>query len=274
MKKIVLTGAPHSGKTTVISYLKAQRHSKTCDEAAVIVLDSLNGMMGPDGTRVWRDKYLPSFQYLITKTQLANEARFGPGKWYPTKEDELVFFDRGALDSYAFCKLFGQSVHPDVEAMLKTCKYDHVFVLDLITPFNERKDTGRTESEADARKIQQYLIETYKDHGYDPILVPVMPYEKRADFILDKLKDQPGVNIPAKTIDVESAWMVLQVSCPYCDKVNEVEGDNTMGGFAAHALECGSCSKRSWLGEDVSFDFGEDLSDDTEATIEEGVVRG
>jgi len=67
--------------------------------------------------------------------------------------------------------------------------------------------------------------------------------------------------VPAvKTLDVEAAWMMLCVTCPYCQAANLIDGNNTMGGFEGDALECHSCGKRAWLGEDAEADSGGDIN--------------
>lgn len=194
MKKIVLTGAPHSGKTSLLQYLRADGH-KVCEEAAALVLETLGELVHSDHIRIWRDKYLDSFQHLIIQTQLDNEKQYAP------KDGEIVFFDRGALDAYAFSRFFGKNVHPDIEDMVRQCKYNHVFVLELVTPYSNRHDTGRTESEEDSRILHNLFIETYKEHGYNPILVPLMSYQERARFIYDHLSREPNGNNEEITIE-------------------------------------------------------------------------
>jgi hypothetical protein len=58
-----------------------------------------------------------------------------------------------------------------------------------------------------------------------------------------------------KTLLIDDTWMMLCVSCPYCNVQNIIDGNNTMGGFDGDALECHSCKKKSWLGEDSEYQY-------------------
>ena len=61
-----------------------------------------------------------------------------------------------------------------------------VFLLDR---FPLKNDGVRVESsDADAQRIHDMIGNTYSSHGYSPIRVPIMPVEKRVEYILEKVK--------------------------------------------------------------------------------------
>ena len=49
-------------------------------------------------------------------------------------------------------------------------------------------DYGRIEGEKIANDLSELLYESYSDLGYDVIKVPVMPIDKRTEFILRKIE--------------------------------------------------------------------------------------
>lgn len=178
MRKIVLTGAPYSGKTTVIDALR-ERGYPVISEAAIMVINAIHGLI-PEGAVRWREKYLESFQYLISQKQyeLENIPQNG----------EVLFLDRGAFDGYAFAMHFEKEFSEACKKLASKSKYDEVFLFDLVTPFDPRSDTGRIETEEDCRKLQVLLELAYYRNGYTPIDVPLMSVEDRVKFILGKIQ--------------------------------------------------------------------------------------
>ena len=183
MRKIVLTGAPYSGKTTIIHALR-ERGYAIIPEAAIMVIDVIHGLI-PEGAVQWREKYLESFQYLIAQKQYELETT--------PQNGEVLFLDRGAFDGYAFAMHFEKDWSHSCKELASKSKYDEVFLFDLVTPFDPRPDTGRIETEEDCYELQVLLELAYYRNGYTPIDVPLMSVEDRVDFILKKARIPPPV---------------------------------------------------------------------------------
>src|SRR5687767_4462428 len=96
--RVVVTGGPHSGKTTLLHAL-AERGCRTVPESALQVIDELNERFGVAGQVEWRKSNRLEFQEMIAARQLALEAAVDESDPRP------VFFDRGLHDGLAYCKV-------------------------------------------------------------------------------------------------------------------------------------------------------------------------
>ena len=99
----------------------------------------------------------------------------------------ISFFDRGIPDVLAYMDFFDQSYGEDFIQACKDHPYDSVFI---VPPWREIyvSDNERLESFEEAEKIHDALMKTYTSFGYDPILVPKDPIDKRVSFVLDQIK--------------------------------------------------------------------------------------
>lgn len=175
----VITGAPSSGKTSVIQFL-ANHGYVTAPEVAreLIALGLLHGHtlqeIRADALSLQRD---------ILKMTLARELTLDPA--------QLLFMDRGLPDSITYFRLGGfESL--EAKAAAQIFRYRAVFIFNRLPIV---KDDVRTEDEVLTQKIDTMLDQDYQAAGYMPVRVPVMPIHQRAQFILDHLglmqKDRP-----------------------------------------------------------------------------------
>lgn len=123
------------------------------------------------------------FEISIFNRQLEKENQL------KTKDsEELLFLDRGIIDTVAYCQIYLGFIPKKISSQNQNLanRYNLIFVLDKL-PFMH--DGLRIEKgEAEAEKIHTEIIKTYAEYGYSIIKVPVMPIEKRADFILDYIQ--------------------------------------------------------------------------------------
>lgn len=167
MQKIVLTGGPSVGKTTVIEIL-ASRYYKVIPEAARMIIEE-EKIKNSDALP-WKD--IGKFQNLVAKRQLELEAK---------ATGDVVFFDRGIVDGYAYCKI-GNAPVPELILNDSRNRYDKVFFLESIGIYVE--DSVRSKTFEDGLKIHNKIMEAYLEFGYTPIAVPALSPERRVDFIL------------------------------------------------------------------------------------------
>ncbi|MCD4694403.1 ATP-binding protein [bacterium] len=169
----VITGAPNSGKTSVVKLLEREGYIVEYETA-----------------RVYIDKEIEKGR--IIKEIRRNELEFQKGildlkveieKKLP--EDKIIFFDRAIPDSEAYYKLCGLEGDKHLEEVVKKSSYKKIFLFDLL-PY--KKDYARTESEEDQKKIQELLEQTYKKLNIPVVNVPKMSSkEERLVFILNNL---------------------------------------------------------------------------------------
>lgn len=170
---IVITGAPSSGKTSVINDLKARGYNVQ-DEVAREYIEaciarglSIHDIRADGGC---------DLQQQILRLKAEREAALAP--------HETVFLDRGIPDSMTYFRLAGLDVAA-AKAAAGRFRYDAVFLFDRLPVIN---DGIRVESEVMAHEIDKMLMQDYRSLGYDPVRVPVMPIVKRTDFILNFLQ--------------------------------------------------------------------------------------
>lgn len=164
MQKIVLTGGPCSGKSTLIEHFKSQGYN-VLEEIARQVIEKRKQF---EPTREeWRIR-----QHMILTKQILKELEL---------KGEKVFLDRGVYDNFAYYK---HLVGGECELTLPNNfqKYDKVFCLEQL-PFVH--DGLRIESgEEEGKKIHRMIVDEYKREGYKLIHVPVLPVEERGEYIL------------------------------------------------------------------------------------------
>jgi predicted ATPase len=170
MKKYVLTGGPGIGKTTLIELL-ASKGFAIVPEASRSIIEE-EKIKGSENLP-WKN--LAGFQALVAKRQLEAEEEAFKGK------NECVFLDRGIVDGKAY-SIYGKTIHEPIIDASALKRYDKIFILDKLPEY--KNDAERVEDHAFAQEIHDLLYKTYKDFGYEPILVPVLPPKERLEFVL------------------------------------------------------------------------------------------
>lgn len=168
---VVITGAPSSGKTSVIDELARRGYAIQNEVARELIEDSLKHGLTVEQARADTQE----LQHTILTRKTAREAALDP--------QTLVFLDRGLPDSIAYFQLAGMDDR-DVIAAAKKFHYRAVFIFD---PLPVVKDGVRLENQKTAEELGQVLEKDYIAIGYAPVHVPLMPVAARADFILKRL---------------------------------------------------------------------------------------
>jgi len=176
LRKITLTGAACSGKSTIIKELENRGESVIEESAREIILARKDMPLTQDE--------LLTRQYMVAAKQLINERAYEKintsGKLFN------LFLDRSMIDVAAYCKFLLGYVPEEIENSVKFAKYSTVFILERL-PFE--KDCARFENgEEERSKIEELLRETYISYNHYPVTVPVMSINERTDFILNYSK--------------------------------------------------------------------------------------
>lgn len=175
-QKIVITGGPGTGKSTVIEELI--RRELTCmpEISREITLNArING----------------TEQLFLTKpllfSELLLEGRINQYIEAEKRNANLVFFDRGIPDVHAYMNYISIDYPDTYINKSKIYTYNYVF---LMPPWEEIyiSDNERYENFEQALAIHNHLERTYKELNYNIIEVPTGTVKKRTDFILDFIK--------------------------------------------------------------------------------------
>ncbi|MCL5438827.1 MAG: ATP-binding protein [Patescibacteria group bacterium] len=168
----VITGAPCSGKTTLLEKLE-KRGYKVYYEWARIYIDQ-EMKKGKTLSEIRKNEI--SFQRKILNLKIDFEKKL------PKKQQ--VFMERGIPDSTAYMKLCGVKKDKLLESSLKNCYYKKIFLMELL---KYETDYSRTESQEEAILLEELLEKSYVELGLKVIRVPKMSIEKRMNFILERL---------------------------------------------------------------------------------------
>lgn len=174
--KIVLTGAPGSGKTTLVSAL-AERGEQVVPEAAIEVISALVEEMGLQEQDDWRRANPTTFQERIFRHQTELEAMLDPSR--------RSFLDRGSIDGLAYLKMFNTPASEAFKAQLCEQHYDLVIFIEPLLDLDLRRDSGRNDTPEEAQKLVQLLKEAYESNGYQVHSLPPLPVEERVDALLE-----------------------------------------------------------------------------------------
>ena len=175
-KKIVITGGPSSGKTTLISYLENKGYQCIHEISRDIIIEAQK--QGIEQLFL-TDPLLFSQKLLEGRLKQFNDTR--------NLDKTFLFFDRGLPDVTAYMD-FTASEYPEI--FTETCKNNRYDLVFLLPPWKEiyQQDNERYETFEEAEKIHHFLLKAYKNYGYNVIEIPFGDLEFRMQFIVNNLE--------------------------------------------------------------------------------------
>ncbi|TQI70926.1 putative ATPase [Gramella sp. Hel_I_59] len=173
--KIVITGGPGTGKSSIIHELEAKGENCIHEISRQVTLEAQR-----DGI----DQLFLEEPLLFSEKLL--EGRLNQFKEASNSTANRIFLDRGLPDVVAYMDFF-DTVYPEIFS--STCEehaYDKVFIL---PPWKEiyKSDNERYETYEEAVRISEHLYDTYSRFGYTPIEIPKASVAERTKFILNQL---------------------------------------------------------------------------------------
>jgi predicted ATPase len=174
-KKIIITGGPSTGKSSLINHLKDKGYSCMDEVSREVILEA-------------RKKGIEHL--FITSpiffSELLLEKRIAQFYQAEKQNENIIFFDRGVIDIEAYLNFSSTNHTIDFNSILKEIKYDHVFIC---PPWKEihQTDNERYESFEEATAIHRKLIESYEKEGYSIVEIPTGTIAQRTDFITNNV---------------------------------------------------------------------------------------
>ena len=175
MKRYIITGAPGTGKTTLIKALQRKGYTTFEEVSRKIIISEqrINGVKTP-----WQD--MVGFTNLVFD-QTVNALT--------VPITEFSFVDRGLADNIAYLQLKNSSISPKfLNFDYKKYYHSTVFVLPIWEEIY-KQDEQRLQSFQEAEKLQFLLVKTYKKLGFSIEPVPKYSISKRVQFIESKIYD-------------------------------------------------------------------------------------
>lgn len=164
----VITGAPCSGKTSVICGLEQMGYQVVHEFARAYIDEELQ--KGKSIARIKAD--ILSFESHILNKKVEIERSL--------PENKLIFFDRAVPDSIGYYILEGL-IPDDPIKKSKLTKYKKIFFFERLM---FKQDEVRSEDDKIAAGLDRLLKENYQMLGYDIVQIPLLPVAERIDFIL------------------------------------------------------------------------------------------
>jgi predicted ATPase len=172
----IVTGAPGTGKTTVIEHRGFRFFDTMGEPAREIIAErqppgQRGGFSGPASDFV---------ELLVQRSILKHQAAVATR--------ELTIFDRGLPDCVAYALFLGVDPAPSIEAATRFRYANRVF---LLTPWEKiyATDSDRTMTYEMTVVFHDRVVEAYDLLGYDLLEVPQARVIDRVEFIIDHLDD-------------------------------------------------------------------------------------
>ncbi len=178
MRKIPISGGPHSGKTTLLEALGTEF------EGAYFVAEPAERVITRELARQTGDPtYTPNVPWL-------DYSKFGPEVADESvlleadipNDADLVFQDRSLIDTIAYCRLNDfESFIPEVERRIKVAGYALALFCEpvgIYTATDVRRETAE-----EAQRTHDFLAEAYDKSGITVIHLPAVPVPERIDII-------------------------------------------------------------------------------------------
>jgi predicted ATPase len=170
MPRVILTGGPGVGKTTLLAELAAMGHATVEESARAIIAERLasGASRRPDPPAFAREILRRDIEKYLNQPETSN--------W--------VFFDRGVIDALGLLQEVSPLPARELEAMLSTYAF-HTSVF-ILPPWEAiyANDAERDQSLAEAVNVHAKVVQWYRSCGYVLREVPRLPAPQRATHVL------------------------------------------------------------------------------------------
>lgn len=171
--RVVITGGPGTGKSTIIDQLEQKGFPCHREVSRAVIKKELE--KGSD-LLPWND--LPGFSNIVFEGQTS--------QYHRAEEHKINFYDRGLIDVIAYLR---KDLLPadTLEDLVQHYPYHNKI---FVTPPWEdiyRTDSERREDFETMQAIHDSLVDTYTHFGYQVVEVPKGQSYERTNFILKEL---------------------------------------------------------------------------------------
>ena len=172
-QKYIITGAPGTGKTSIINELKRRGFRCVDENSREIIAEQIKT----------GGKILPWKNQIAFENQIAN---MRTQQYLASPEDCICFFDRSTLDCIAYLKLNNLETTSQIIENIKKCNFNKTVFYTPIWKEIYINDSERKENTEKAIEIENTIMKTYKSQGYELVKIPKLSIAERADFIISK----------------------------------------------------------------------------------------
>ena len=173
MARVLITGGPGVGKTTLLAELGARGYATVAESARAIIAARRARGQSP------RPEPIAFAQEILRRDTEKYHAHQGESGW--------VFFDRGLVEALGMLHDVAPLSAPELAAALRAHPFHStVFVL---PPWKDiyKNDAERDHSFPWVEHVHRQVVQWYRSCGYVLHEVPRLPVAARADFVLRSL---------------------------------------------------------------------------------------
>lgn len=168
--KYIITGAPSTGKTTLLKALDKMGYNTKEEIARKVIKQEL-----ATGSKSVPWLNVEAFSELVL-AQMQNQLK-------TLKAQEICFFDRGIPDIIAYLKVGNKPVPPIYEEQTILFNYNKTVFLAPVWESIFSNDEERKETIEQAYCIEHSLIKTYQSLGFSIHTLPKANIEERIVFV-------------------------------------------------------------------------------------------
>ena len=193
IKNFVLTGGPCGGKTTAIEKIKEVYGWRgytvlTMSETAT---DLINGGIAP-----WTCGTNCDFQSIILKLQLQREEAYHYAASTMKTDKVIILYDRGAMDNrgYMNSEEYAKALRfAGVTEQELLDRYDAIFHMETAaknkdeSAYSTANNTARYETREQAIKVDDNILDAWKDHSHRYIIKNAPTIEAKIDELISKI---------------------------------------------------------------------------------------
>jgi predicted ATPase len=174
-RRIVVTGGPGAGKTSLINHLERRGLPCALEAGRAII----RGQVETGGTALpWADRqaYAQLMLAMDRRSHDGAEAFGGP-----------VFFDRGVPDIVGYLRLCELPIPDDLAVAALGLRYDPLVFIAPPWPEIFANDAERKQDFAEAVRTHAMMVQVYAELGYDLVELPRASILDRVDFVLERV---------------------------------------------------------------------------------------
>ncbi len=190
MKKYIITGGPHSGKSSVLNILEGKGFCVLHETARLIIQEDQDKKRADPSYNFlypWEDQRI--FCRRCYERQIEREKQL---------TGDIAVLDRSIIDNLAYAAVAGIQLDRKIYKDIFAAGYENkVFYFDQLEGYIT--DDQRKDSEEQVKAVHEELYKVYTGLGFNIIKVPVFSDDrkinimKRSEFLLDRIKLLKGV---------------------------------------------------------------------------------
>ena len=175
-QKYIISGAPGTGKTTIINALKKKDYYCAEEISRELIAEqiSIGGNILP-----WKDQI--AFENKIAHRRYK--------QYLDSPENCICFFDRSSIDCIAYLNNNKLESTSQINKIIKNCIFNKTVFYTPVWEEIYKNDSERQESFDQSIKIDKHLKDSYIKFGYTIIEIPKTTLDKRVNFILSQIKN-------------------------------------------------------------------------------------